>query len=195
MGRQDTASALADHLPFRSIPTLRPPASPCVGHGTPLTRHGEWQSMEHHPRREGGRSQQIGFWLGLGFFVLLMAFPVDPANVPASRLAAVALLMAIWWVTDAIPLFATALRPARPLPDLLGIMGGRATAPIYFNSTIVLFIGGFMIALTMEKWNLHRESRWASSTRSAAGPRGSCSDSCSRPPSCRCGSRTRRPPS
>ena len=35
-------------------------------------------------------------------------------------------------------------------------MAGRETAPIYFNSTIVLFLGGFMIALTMEKWNLHR---------------------------------------
>ncbi len=63
--------------------------------------------------------------------------------------------MAVWWVTDAIPLFATALVPLILYP-LLGIMPGRATAPIYFNSTIVLFLGGFMIALTMEKWNLHR---------------------------------------
>ena len=63
--------------------------------------------------------------------------------------------MAIWWVTDAIPLFATALIPLVLYP-LLGIMAGHDTAPIYFNSTIVLFLGGFMIALTMEKWNLHR---------------------------------------
>ncbi|HSG08836.1 MAG TPA: SLC13 family permease, partial [Longimicrobiales bacterium] len=69
--------------------------------------------------------------------------------------AAVALLMATWWVTDAIPLFATALLPLALFP-VLGIMSGSATAPIYFNSTIVLFIGGFLIALTMEKWNLHR---------------------------------------
>ena len=94
-------------------------------------------------------------WLGLSVFVLLLAFPVDPGNVPASRLAAVAALMAIWWVTDAIPLFATALLPLVLYP-LLGILSGNATAPIYFNSTIVLFLGGFMIALTMEKWNLHR---------------------------------------
>lgn len=93
--------------------------------------------------------------LGVAGFLLLMLFPVDPGNAPASRLAAVALLMAAWWVSDAIPLFATALLPLILFP-FLGIMGGRETAPIYFNSTIVLFIGGFMIALTMEKWNLHR---------------------------------------
>jgi sodium-dependent dicarboxylate transporter 2/3/5 len=111
--------------------------------------------MEHHPRPQGGRAQKIGLWLGLAFFAILMLFPIEPSNLPASRLAAVALLMATWWVTDAIPLFATALLPIFLYP-LLGIMGGSAVAPIYFNSTIVLFIGGFMIALTMEKWNLHR---------------------------------------
>jgi sodium-dependent dicarboxylate transporter 2/3/5 len=111
--------------------------------------------MEHHPRPKGGRGQKIGLWLGFAFFALLMLFPIDPTNPRASHLAAVALLMATWWVTDAIPLFATALLPIFLYP-LLGILGGRATAPIYFNSTIVLFIGGFMIALTMEKWNLHR---------------------------------------
>jgi len=111
--------------------------------------------MEHHYRPEGGRSQKIGLWLGATFFILLMLFPVAPSNMPASRLAAVALLMATWWVTDAIPLFATALLPLFLYP-LFGIVGARDVAPIYFNSTIVLYIGGFMIALTMQKWNLHR---------------------------------------
>jgi len=111
--------------------------------------------MSHHGGSPRGKGQTVGFWLGIGLFTLLMLVPVDPTNGPASRLAAIAILMATWWVTDAIPLFATALLPIFLYP-LLGIMGGRATAPIYFNSTIVLFIGGFMIALTMEKWNLHR---------------------------------------
>lgn len=111
--------------------------------------------MSHQHRGQGGRGQKIGFWLGIGFFFLFMLLPIDPTNGPASRLAAVAALMATWWITDAIPLFVTALLPIFLFP-LLGIMGGGATAPIYFNSTIVLFIGGFMIALTMEKWNLHR---------------------------------------
>ncbi len=106
-------------------------------------------------RRGGERARAVGLWLGTAAFLLLLAFPVDQGNVPASRLAAVALLMATWWVSDAIPLFATALLPLILFP-LLGIMGGRETAPIYFNSTIILFLGGFMIAVTMEKWDLHR---------------------------------------
>ncbi|MGW8266875.1 MAG: SLC13 family permease, partial [Longimicrobiales bacterium] len=110
--------------------------------------------MTRRPRTDGP-AKAVGLWLGVAAFLLLLAFPVDGGNAPASRTAAVALLMAIWWVSDAIPLFATALLPLVLFP-FLGILGGRETAPIYFNDTIVLFIGGFMIALTMEKWNLHR---------------------------------------
>ena len=106
-------------------------------------------------RQQDRKGQTIGLWLGLACFLVLMVVPVDATNAPASKLAAVALLMAVWWVSDAIPLFATALLPLALFP-LLGIMSGRTTAPLYFNSTIVLFIGGFLIALTMERWNLHR---------------------------------------
>ena len=85
----------------------------------------------------------------------LLTQDLDPSNPAVSRMAGVAALMAVWWITDAIPLFATALLPLALFP-LLGIETGGVTAPIYFNSTIVLFLGGFMIALTMEKWRLHR---------------------------------------
>ena len=70
-------------------------------------------------------------------------------------MAAVAVLMATWWITEAIPLSATALLPLVLYP-VLGVMKTREAAPIYFNSTIFLFIGGFMIAVTMEKWGLHK---------------------------------------
>ena len=101
------------------------------------------------------RTRVIGLVLGVVAFTALTVFPVDPGNDPASRLAAIAALMAIWWMTEAIPLFATALLPLVLFP-LLGIMSGNETAPSYINSVIVLFIGGFMIALTMQRWNLHR---------------------------------------
>ena len=105
--------------------------------------------------RKTNRSRTIGLWLGLSAFLVLLLAPIAPENAAASNMAAVAVLMAIWWVTDPIPLFATALLPLILFPSL-GIMDGDATAPVYFNSIIVLFIGGFMIALTMQKWNLHR---------------------------------------
>ena len=99
--------------------------------------------------------KKIGLALGSLFFLLMVVFEPIPEDPATNRMAAVALLMATWWITDAIPLFATALLPLVLYP-LLGIESGAATAPVYFNSTIVLFIGGFMIALTMEKWDLHR---------------------------------------
>lgn len=93
--------------------------------------------------------------LGPLLFLVINSLELDPGNASATRMAAVAALMAVWWITEAVPLFATALLPLFLYP-LLGIERGGATAPIYFNSTIVLFLGGFIIALTMEKWNVHR---------------------------------------
>ncbi len=88
------------------------------------------------------------------FFVVLL-LNLDPSRPEVNRMAALAVLMATWWITDAIPLSATALLPLVLYP-VLGIMKTRECAPIYINSTIFLFIGGFMIAVTMEKWHLHK---------------------------------------
>jgi len=100
-------------------------------------------------------TQKIGLFLGPILFLLMLLMDLDPGKPVVARMAAVAILMATWWITDAIPLSATALLPLVLYP-LLGILKGKATAPIYINSTIFLFIGGFMIALTMEKWMLHK---------------------------------------
>ena len=74
--------------------------------------------MTDRSETSGGR--RIGLWLGLAVFLLLLAVPVAPDNPAASRLAALAFLMAVWWVSDAIPLFATALlgcgKKGPPLP-------------------------------------------------------------------------------
>ena len=119
--------------------------------------------------RSSGSIRLAGLLLGIAAFVALTLFPVDPGNESASRLAAIAALMVVWWITEAIPLVATALMPLALFP-LLGVMAGRETAPIYLNSTIVLFIGGFMIALTMEKWNLHRRIALAIIDAVGGGP-------------------------
>jgi len=69
-------------------------------------------------------------------------------------MAAVAGLMVVWWVTEALPLAATALVPLVLFP-LLGITSGKDVADVYMNSTIFLFIGGFVMALSMQRWDLH----------------------------------------
>ncbi len=101
------------------------------------------------------KTQKVGLFLGLLLFGVILLLDLEPGNPCTTRMAAVAGLMAAWWITDAIPLYATALIPMVLFP-LLGIMKGKETAPIYMNSTIFLFLGGFMIAVTMEKWRLHK---------------------------------------
>jgi len=89
------------------------------------------------------------------FFYMIFFVDLDPGNVNVTRAAAVAMVMAILWMTEAIPLAATALLPVCLFP-ILGVMDGKEVAPLYFNSIIFLFIGGFVVALAMEKWNLHK---------------------------------------
>ncbi|MEO8399767.1 MAG: DASS family sodium-coupled anion symporter, partial [Ignavibacteriaceae bacterium] len=101
-------------------------------------------------------TQKAGFYLGIIVFVFLLLFVnLDPSNSKITKMAAVASLMAIWWITEAIPLAATSLIPLVLFP-LLGILDGNKIAGAYINSTIFLFLGGFLLALAMEKWGLHK---------------------------------------
>jgi len=106
--------------------------------------------------RRGKVRQVIGLILGpVLALTLLLFFNLDPSNPLVTRAAAAAVLMAVWWITEAIPIAATALIPVVLFP-VLGVMKGKAVAGIYFNSIIFLFIGGFMVALAMQRWGLHR---------------------------------------
>ncbi|VEI13268.1 SLC13 family permease [Trueperella bialowiezensis] len=69
--------------------------------------------------------------------------------------AAVAVLMGAWWMTEAIPLAATALVPVTVFP-IMGIMTYSEVGSSYASSTIFLFMGGFFLALAMQRWNFHR---------------------------------------
>lgn len=76
-------------------------------------------------------------------------------NPLISKTLGIAILMAVWWITEVIPLAITALIPIAAFP-ILGIMNGKEVSSTYINHIIFLFIGGFLMALAMEKWNLHK---------------------------------------
>jgi sodium-dependent dicarboxylate transporter 2/3/5 len=100
--------------------------------------------------------QATGLFLGPLLFVLLLLLPL-PVDMPAPalRVAAVVCLMAVWWITEATPIAATALLPIVLFP-LLGVMSTAETTVSYSNHLIYLFMGGFLIAVTIQKWQLHR---------------------------------------
>lgn len=78
-----------------------------------------------------------------------------PFTAAGRTTALVAVWMAVWWLTEAISIHATALVPLVALP-LGGAASIRAAAAPYAHELIFLFMGGFLLALAMERWGLHR---------------------------------------
>lgn len=102
------------------------------------------------------RIQWAGFIGGALVFLLILLLPAPGDLSPMGwRAAAVAALMAVWWMTEAIPITATALIPLVFFPSL-GILEMPDAAAPYANELIFLFMGGFFIAVAMERWGLHR---------------------------------------
>ena len=113
---------------------------------------------ENEPRHSFAisRAASIGLFAGIALFFLVLALPTPVDLSPeGQRTAAVAVLMAVWWMTEALPLPATALLPLALFP-LLGVMPAGTTAAPYANDVIFLFLAGFLIALGMQRWGLHR---------------------------------------
>jgi solute carrier family 13 (sodium-dependent dicarboxylate transporter), member 2/3/5 len=102
--------------------------------------------------------QQLKFIsLFAGIAVALLLYFVNPFGVSgnATKVLAIAGLMITWWVTEALPMPVVALLPLIFFP-LLNISKLEETAVPYANPIIFLFMGGFMLGLAIEKWNLHR---------------------------------------
>ncbi|MCM3744452.1 DASS family sodium-coupled anion symporter [Sporosarcina luteola] len=101
-------------------------------------------------------AQLIGLVLGpLLFFITLLFFKPEGLSPEGVAILASTMWIATWWITEAIPIPVTSLLPLVLFP-LSGGMEVKSTASAYGDETIFLFMGGFMIALAMEKWNLHR---------------------------------------
>ena len=97
----------------------------------------------------------VSFLIGPLLFLFILFFNPLNVDVSANRVLAVAALMISWWITEAIPMPAVAIIPLVLFP-LLGISKISETAAPYANEVIFLFMGGFMIGLGIEKWNLHK---------------------------------------
>jgi sodium-dependent dicarboxylate transporter 2/3/5 len=100
-------------------------------------------------------AKRIGFIIGLGAFLLTLAIPAPAGMPPAAWLTAgLVAWMAAWWMTEAVPLTATALLPFVVLP-LGGVMTANDAASSYYSPTMFLILGGAFLALAIERTNLH----------------------------------------
>lgn len=87
--------------------------------------------------------------------IIYLFFDLVPGNPLVTKMAAVAIWMAVWWLTEVVHLAVTALLPVILMP-LLGIADSKTTAFQYMDPIIFLFIGGFIIAFAIERWSLHQ---------------------------------------
>ncbi len=97
---------------------------------------------------------KIGLLLGPVLFlgILLISLDMPPA---AQRCLAAAVWIAVWWITEAVPLAVTSLLPLIFIP-LLGLGNAQTAAIPYANKNIILFLGGFIIAQSIVRWDLHQ---------------------------------------
>ena len=116
-------------------------------------------------------AQRVGLWLGLGLFLLMLWLPAPEGFAePAWRTAAIATLMAVWWSTEALPIPATAMLPLAAGP-LLGIVPVERAGHGYGSATIFLILGGCLLALGLERWQLHRRIAFVIVTRAGSSAR------------------------
>ena len=101
------------------------------------------------------KTKKAGLLLGPVLFVILWLLRGDMVSPEADPVIAVAAWMICWWITEAVSISVTALLPLILFP-LTNIMPIKEVAPHYGSSIVFLFFGGFVMALALEKVNLHK---------------------------------------
>ena len=100
--------------------------------------------------------KKIGLLSGpLAFLLILTFFHPEGLNPEANAVLACTAWIAIWWITEAIPIAVTSLLPIILFP-LTGALDLASTTASFGHKYIFLYIGGFMLAIAIERWNLHR---------------------------------------
>jgi len=103
-----------------------------------------------------GLRRVLGLFAGLLVYGGMLLAPAPEALSDAGwRTAAVAVLMAVWWMSEAIPIEATSMLPLVLFP-VLGILKVDDAAAPYADHLVFLFLGGFLIAASLERWGLHK---------------------------------------
>ena len=106
--------------------------------------------MHTHPL-----SKKIGLFSGPLLFIIVLNFPFDSLSFEAAAVLATASWMVSWWISEAVSISVTALLPLIIFP-LTGVMAVNDVGANYGSSIVFLFFGGFVLALGLEKVNLHR---------------------------------------
>jgi len=123
------------------------------------------------PPSSYGLRQYTGLFLGpLWLLAVIVLPPPAGLEIAAWYTMGTALLMATWWITESIPIPATSLFPLVLFP-VLGINTIQETASPYAHPIIFLFMGGFMIALGMMRWGLHKRIAIWIISHAGTGPR------------------------